>query len=232
MWSTSPASRTCPRSSSTFLRRDCFGRSGHPATTSPIPDTAVFNCRAPLDFELAVVVATPAAVLRRDLDHAYPAGCERCWWRWDGIQGRPAEHRRGVDGAPGCAIAGTWPALRDLFQSEIAHRSRDFANGGAALLFGDLDPRVTLRETTLTVDRQQMPAELSQCRSERARWIRILCASTGRRRHAADAETSAWSSTRTMTTPELRPMLIYPARGLATLWGSPTAWSLRTVSRS
>jgi DNA-binding transcriptional ArsR family regulator len=49
-------------------------------------------------------------------------------------------------------LAPAWPRLRDLLERDVMHRSRVLARGGLASLFEDLEPLITLRERTLLVD--------------------------------------------------------------------------------
>jgi len=194
---------------------------GHyiPDFLTPPPSTALPQ----LDAELDKVVATPAAVLRRDLKHAYPNGLPEVLVA---VARNPSGGLRSIAEALNaywdCAIAGTWPALRDLLQSDIVHRSRDFANGGAAQLFGNLDPRVMWSGATLTVDNSRCLSSFHTCTigtcALHSDLVRLNLGGAGM---LLMPSAFAWPSILTMTTPELRPMLIYPARGVATLWGYP-----------
>jgi DNA-binding transcriptional ArsR family regulator len=49
-------------------------------------------------------------------------------------------------------LAPGWPALRDLLERDVLHRSRLLAHGGVTSLFSDLEPLITLRDQVLYVD--------------------------------------------------------------------------------
>jgi DNA-binding transcriptional ArsR family regulator len=49
-------------------------------------------------------------------------------------------------------VAPAWPAVRDVLERDVLHRSRLLARGGLTSLFGDLEPLITLREQVLHVD--------------------------------------------------------------------------------
>src|SRR5262249_28464331 len=105
------------------------------------------------------------------------------------------------------AVEPAWPQLRDLLESDVLYRSRLLARGGLASLFADLEPLVTLRERTLSVDLM----------------TEGTCVLGGR---GLELMPSAfiWPHALVGDTP---PTLVYPSRGVASLFwaerGSDTA---------
>jgi DNA-binding transcriptional ArsR family regulator len=49
-------------------------------------------------------------------------------------------------------VASRWQQLHDLLERDVLYRSRRLARGGLRALFADLEPLITLRERTLLVD--------------------------------------------------------------------------------
>ena len=99
-------------------------------------------------------------------------------------------------------LATSWPKLRDLLEGDILHRGRQLASGGATRLFSDLHPTVRWSGVSLLL---QGPC---QTRLELGGAGMLLMPGA-----------FAWPSVLTITAPPHRPTLVYPARGVATLWG-------------
>jgi DNA-binding transcriptional ArsR family regulator len=185
-----------------------------PPPSTPLPD---------LKSELDSLLATPPAVVRRDLRHAYPQGMPDVLVS---VERSPKAGLRRVAEALlaywECALADSWPNVRDLLQSDIVHRGREFATGGAARLFGDLDPKVTWSGGTLMIDNSRCRMSFHACRigtcALHSDFVRLNLGGSGM---LLIPSAFAWPSILTITVPELRPTLIYPARGVATLWGDP-----------
>jgi DNA-binding transcriptional ArsR family regulator len=105
-------------------------------------------------------------------------------------------------------VAPAWPRLRDLLERDVLYRSRVLARGGLESLFADLEPLLTLSGRTLNVD---LTYE-GTCVPGGA-GLRLIPSAFVWPFAAAMAE-------------EVPPALIYPSRGVATLFmetGSPEA---------
>jgi hypothetical protein len=169
-----------------------------PPPAIPLPD---------LQSELTSLMATSPEVLRRDLERTY--GGRPLPDVLVAVTRNPEAGIRRIAEALmmywDCALADTWPRLRQVLASDITHRGREFASGGAARLFSDLHPTVTWKGETLVVDKT-----LASLRLNLGGAGMLLIPSA-----------FAWPSILIVTAPELRPTLIYPARGVATLWGDP-----------
>jgi DNA-binding transcriptional ArsR family regulator len=99
-------------------------------------------------------------------------------------------------------VAPAWPRLRDLLERDVLHRSRLLARGGLASLFADLEPLVTLRERTLVV-------ELT---------TEATCVPGG---EGLRLMPSAFIWPYALVVDESPPTLIYPSRGVASLFWEP-----------
>jgi DNA-binding transcriptional ArsR family regulator len=167
-----------------------------PPPSTPTPDVAA---------ELQTIVTTSPDVVRRDLLCAYPDGVPTIL---SSILRRPQAGVRHIADALmsywTCALEESWPRLRDLLESDILHRAREFAMGGAARLFSDLHPDVSWNGNTLLVQRV---------------WAEKV--DVGGAGMLLIPGVFAWPSVLTITAAPLRATLIYPARGVATLWSDP-----------
>lgn len=173
---------------------DCLPDFLTPPPAIPLPD---------LKSELISLMATTPAVVRRDLRHVYPRRLPDVLVPL--ARNPEAGVRRVAEALMAywdCALADSWPRLRQVLAGDIAHRGREFASGGAARLFSDLHPAVTWSGETLVVDKKMS--------------LRLHLGGAGM---LLIPSAFAWPSILTITVPELRPTLIYPARGVATLWG-------------
>jgi DNA-binding transcriptional ArsR family regulator len=101
------------------------------------------------------------------------------------------------------AIDPHWPRIRALLEADIAHRARQLTEGGPAALFEDLHPTITWRDATLHVDQLYRGHVKLEGRG-------LLLVPSA----------FAWIAPATITEAPWQPTLIYPARGVATLWDS------------
>ncbi len=164
-----------------------------PPPSTPLPD---------LNAEIASMEAATPKQVRRDLARAYPQGLPALLHPiardpTAGVHRIATALRRYWD----CALADSWPAVRDVLERDIVHRAREFATGGASRLIMDLHP-------TVTWDGEQLSVE-KQCS------IRLDLGGAGL---LLLPSAFAWPSILTIIDPQLQPTLIYPARGVATLW--------------
>jgi DNA-binding transcriptional ArsR family regulator len=99
------------------------------------------------------------------------------------------------------ALEPAWPRIRAFLDADIAHRARRLAQGGPAELFADLHPGVTWADdhVDVTSDREAT-IEL------RGSGL-VLMPSAFQWARPATTDLEPW-----------QPTLIYPARGIATLW--------------
>jgi DNA-binding transcriptional ArsR family regulator len=104
------------------------------------------------------------------------------------------------------AHAPHWPRLRALLEADIAHRARRLADLGPAGLFADLHHSVTWHGDHLTIDMAfQTTVDL------RGRGLLVV------------PSVFSWERPAAVTADPWQPTLIYPARGVATLWEERTA---------
>jgi len=157
---------------------------------------------------LAALRSTPAAQIRSDMSlfsTQHPKGREiaRPWL---------ASPRREVQQLADLleaywtrAIQPVWPRVLGFLDADIAYRARRLSGGGPAALFADLSRNVTWKRNHLEV---QVPAHDTTVDLD------------GRGLLLAP---SAFSASRpfVIDRPPSQPTLIYPARGIATLWEEP-----------
>jgi DNA-binding transcriptional ArsR family regulator len=100
------------------------------------------------------------------------------------------------------ALAPVWPRIRAFLDADVAHRARRLTEGGAGALFAGLHPDVTWGGDHLdvAVPRHEATIELA------GRGL-LLMPSAFQWARPAVIDLAPW-----------QPTLIYPARGIATLW--------------
>jgi DNA-binding transcriptional ArsR family regulator len=99
------------------------------------------------------------------------------------------------------AIEPYWPRIRALLEADIAYRARRLTEGGPAALFSDLHPAIAWHDSTLHVEQQfRGHVELA------GRGLLLV------------PTVFSWISPVTITARPWQPTLIYPARGIGTLW--------------
>jgi hypothetical protein len=172
-----------------------------PDFVSPPPDTPL----AELEDELAVVAATPPEQARTEVQRSYrrkPA--------------LPAVLEAFVaDPAAGLAevvallrvywertLASHWPRVRALLEGDVLHRARQMADGGADRLFADVDPTVSWADGVLSIDKGSVEQDVDL----RDRGLLFV------------PSAFAWPDVVLVTDPRWQPTLVYPARGVGTLW--------------
>lgn len=169
-----------------------------PDFVTPPPDTPTPR----LGHELDRLRAVPPAQVRADLDAmSAPLSPALSALRADPVSGldRLAGQITAYwDGA----IAPHWPRMQTLLEGDILHRARRIAEGGADLVFRDLHPDVAWRPDTLFLSHR--PYE--HARSARGHGLLLV------------PSVFAWPGIYTQTAAPWQPTLIYPARGVATLW--------------
>ncbi|MGX9918924.1 DUF5937 family protein [Streptomyces sp. NPDC002248] len=178
-------------------------RRGHsPDFWAPPPHGAT----AEVGDELARVRATDPAAARRDLATALRSvrgGTESAWGR--ALLAEPAravaEAADLLERAWHALVEPEWPRLRALLEADVAHHARRLAEVGLGGLLPELDTRVRWEGRTLTVDKG----------GDHERWLRgeglVLMPSV-----------HTWPDIVTGVEEPFQPTLVYPARGLASLW--------------
>jgi uncharacterized protein DUF5937/helix-turn-helix protein len=106
------------------------------------------------------------------------------------------------------ALAPHWPRVRALLEGDVLHRAREMADGGAERLFADVDPTVSWADGVLSIDK---PAQQSVDLEDRG----LLFVPS----------VFTWPDVVLVTDPKWQPTIVYPARGVGTLWetGRPAA---------
>lgn len=103
-------------------------------------------------------------------------------------------------------VAPHWPRLRELLEADVAFHARLLADDGLERLFAELHPDLSWSDGTLTLRR----------RSEHDRELAgdglLLIPSAFNWPHVAGGFTAPW-----------QPALVYPVRGIGSLWQTPKA---------
>jgi biotin operon repressor len=105
------------------------------------------------------------------------------------------------------AIEPVWPRIRAFLDADIAHRARRLTAGGPTALFGDLNPNVSWDAPNLDVEIPVHNATVNPA----GRGL-LLVPSAFAASHPFVIDRDPW-----------QPTVIYPARGIATLWQQAAA---------
>jgi hypothetical protein len=100
------------------------------------------------------------------------------------------------------ALARAWPRVRAFLEADVVHRARSLANGGPQALFQDLSSGVAWREPHLEVE---VPLHEATFDLGGQGLLLVPSAFHGTRSQVIDRR--PW-----------QPTIVYPARGVATLW--------------
>jgi len=157
-----------------------------------------------IDDELAALTGTPAGVVRADLAEVHPDVFPPV------LRGRPDRVLDRVLAAlrdywEAC-FEPYWARMRTVLEADVVHRGRVTAQAGLAAMFAGIDPQVRLDGTVLRV---RLRSDLSYRTSTAGRGL-TLTPSLFSRRAAVPIS------------PEEPPHIMYPARGLGTLWETET----------
>src|SRR3954447_9537157 len=99
-------------------------------------------------------------------------------------------------------LAAHWPRIRTLLEGDVLHRARRMADGGASRLFADVDPTVSWADGVLRIDKGSVEQDVDL----RDRGLLFV------------PSAFAWPDVVLVTDPRWQPTLVYPARGVGTLW--------------
>lgn len=187
-------------------------RALQPANTDT-PDFVNPPPRAPvrrIEDELAELQATPVAQVRAEIERAYgprgiPAALEPLVRSPSvGLAHLTEVLQRYWD----VMIAPHWARMRSILEGDVLYRARQMARGGIQQLLGDIHPCAHFADGRLTVVRLAEPA----CDA-----YEVTCDLDGRGLLFVPS-VFAWPRVGVVTEPPWQPTLIYPARGIGTLW--------------
>jgi Family of unknown function (DUF5937)/Helix-turn-helix domain len=158
---------------------------------------------AEFEDELAAIAATPAAQVRAEVRRAYrrgalPAVLEPL------VEDPAAAVVALVDLLRAYwdrALASHWPRVRALLEGDVLHRARQMADGGAERLFADVDPTVSWQDGVLRIEK---PYDETLDLEDRG----LLFVPS----------VFVWPAVVLITDPQWQPTIVYPARGVGTLW--------------
>jgi DNA-binding MarR family transcriptional regulator len=169
----------------------------YPDFLTPTPEAQVGD----IEHELQLVREAEQDQVRKEISI--------CLEHADAIEADVARRLQSADAAPLLArllealweavVAPRWQDLLDLLERDVLYRSRLLARGGLTGLFSDLEPLFTLRERTLLVD--------VKCDG--------TCTPGG---HGLHLMPSAFVWPNALVVDGTPPTLIYPSRGVASLF--------------
>nr|CEL13339.1 putative transcriptional regulator [Kibdelosporangium sp. MJ126-NF4] len=155
-----------------------------------------------LNQELERLRAVPVTQVRKDLDAMVVS-------RSNALASLYADPADGLNRLSGQitaywegAIGPYWPRMRALLDGDILYRARRITEGGADLVLRDLHPDVAWKSGELSVSRRRY----HDTRSVRDRGLLLV------------PSVFAWPAVFTQTEMPWQPTLIYPVRGVGTLW--------------
>jgi len=160
--------------------------------------------------ELAIVRATPPAIVRRDLiathapdpvPDALAAVGRRGSRAVTGLRDRICDQ---LERYHDLAFAPSWPDMRLVLEADTTYRARQLATGGARLLFADMHPNLRWRDGVL---------EIEEMISEHT----VKAAGRGLQLMPSIFAVKPAPP----LVPEEPPALTYPSRGIGTLWSPP-----------
>jgi DNA-binding transcriptional ArsR family regulator len=160
---------------------------------------------ARIEDELSALTDTPTAVVRADLAEIHQSSVPSV------LRRRPAAVLRRVLAAlrdywEAC-FDPYWARMRTVLEADVVYRGRVMAQTGLAAMFADVDPHVRLDGTVLRI---RLRSDLSYRTSTAGRGLTMTPSLFSRRGS-------------TPISPDEPPHLIYPARGLGTLWETETS---------
>ena len=166
----------------------------NPPPSSPLGD---------LEDELAEMLATPADQVRAEVRRVYaPAPLPPLLQPFDDDPPTAvAALAELVRAYWSRALAPHWPRIRALLEGDVLHRARQLADGGAQRLFGDIHPELRFADDTLFID---MPFDGHLDLGGRG--LLFVPSAFTWPRPSASIE-APW-----------QPFVVYPARGIASLW--------------
>jgi DNA-binding transcriptional ArsR family regulator len=156
-----------------------------------------------IDDDLAALRRTPVKQIRHDIE-LFRSEHPRSRIPQDWIEHPRREVRRVADVVEAFwerALEPVWPRIRAFLDADIAHRARQLAQGGPAVLLPDLHPGVAWAD-----DRLDVPSVREATIALDGRGL-LLMPSAFQWARPATTDLEPW-----------QPTLIYPARGIATLW--------------
>jgi DNA-binding transcriptional ArsR family regulator len=162
-----------------------------------------------IDDDLAALRATPTAHIRADMElfaSQHKRGPEIAA---PYLASPRREVRRLADVLEaywGRALEPVWPRIRAFLEADIAYRARRLTTGGPAALFAGLSPEVIWKQPHLEV---QVPAHDAVFNLDGRGLLLVPSAFTAR---PVVSDRAPWL-----------PGVIYPARGIATLWEQASA---------
>jgi DNA-binding transcriptional ArsR family regulator len=170
----------------------------YPDFLTPTPAASVGG----IDAELDAVRATPSAQAEEEIALTLAGAGDVAAEIREQLEGADAPRRLadGIESMWRALVEPSWTQLADLLERDVLHRSRDLARGGLAAVFDDLEPLIRLEGSRLMVDLTYEE--------------RVVLDGSGLRLMPS---AFVWPYAVAMTD-ERPPTVIYPTRGVASLF--------------
>ena len=161
---------------------------------------------ARIEEELERVRETPAAQVRHDLEVLVDQHrMRRLPEALEPLMAHPRRELARLTERMGAfwdaVLAGHWPRIRALFDADLAHRARRLTEGGVGDLFADLNHQVTWTGRLLRIENEY-----------------DVQVSLGGRGLLLVPSVFQWQRPASISTKPWQPTLLYPARGVGSLW--------------
>jgi hypothetical protein len=182
-----------------------------PDFLTPPPDGPL----AAIGDELDRVARTPAAQIRSDMERfRREHRAEEAARPWlERPRRELGQLLTALEGFWEVAHAPNWPRLQALLDADLAYRTRALAGGGAASLLADLHADVRWTGDALEVERPRGTTVIL-----RGRGLLLM------------PSAFTWQRPANITDEPWQPTLVYPARGIATLWETQQERSLDALA--
>ncbi|MGW1009294.1 DUF5937 family protein [Streptomyces termitum] len=170
-----------------------------PDFLTPVPETG----EPTLEEELAGLLGTRADAVRADLARVGTPLAPEAAALYDDPLGGLARLADEIRAYWDTALAPHWPRMARLLDGEVLRRGRLIARGGTEALFADLHPSVTWHDGVLRIAHPGYEAR------------RTLDGGQGL---VLVPSVFVWPGVFSQSRPPAQPGLVYPARGIGTLW--------------
>jgi DNA-binding transcriptional ArsR family regulator len=155
-----------------------------------------------IEDELAALAGTPSSVVGTDLAEIHPTGLPPV------LRGQVLTRiLAALQEYWEACFAPYWQRMRTVLEADVVYRGRVIARSGLAAMFADIDQHVRLEDNVVCI---RLRSDLSYRTSTAGRGLTLAPSLFSRRASSP-------------ISPDEQPHIMYPARGLGTLWETETS---------